>query len=160
MRIHTIFVISALLFSTHLIATAGEVIVTPLSSEESAYFMQNLSKIEVAPDFYEKTTLVFYDEQGGMLSEKQVSAPVKITFGSHSGSSLEDATVGTLRFYPNPSTDFITIDGLQHATHVRIYTRSGLLVLSTMDSQIDVSSLVPGVYVLQVGEQCFKIIIR
>ena len=143
-------------------ASAGDVTVTPMSPGEAAYFMNNLSKISVAHNFNEKSTLVFYDEQGEVVAEKPVQGRTKITFGSQPSEGLSDVVSDNtaISFYPNPSTDFITIVGLQSPTPAKIYNLNGQLLISSMESHINVSNLQAGSYVLQVGSQCFKVLIQ
>lgn len=162
MKVKTISATLLLLLAGCIYASAGEVTVTPMSPGEAAYFMDNLSKISVAPNFNEKSTLVFYDEQGEVVSEKPVHGRTKITFGSQPSEGLSDVVSDntTISFYPNPSTDFITIVGLQSPTLAKIYNLNGQLLISSMESHINVSNLQAGSYVLLVGTQCFKVLIQ
>lgn len=122
--------------------------------------MSNLSKVGIYQG--ESTTLVFYDEQGEIIEEKQVNAPTKITFGNQTGEAIDEVNFDDtgISFYPNPSTDFIHITGLEKPVLAKIYNLNGQLLISSMDSHINVSSLTAGSYVLQVGSKCFKVIIQ
>jgi len=141
---------------------AGDVTVTPMSPGEAAYFMANLSKVSVAGNFYEGQSLVFYDEQGAVIKEKPVNGPTKITFGGEPIEGIDDvaAQSSTVSFFPNPATDHIHIVGLEKTTATKLYHLNGQLILTTQETDINVSGLTAGSYVLLVGSQCFKVIIQ
>ena len=160
MRFKTISVLLLLLLGIYHATWAGDVTVTPMSSSEVAYFMSNLSKIGIYHD--EKSYMVFYDKQGVIIANNEITAPSRITLDSQTESAVDDVDNDNtdISFYPNPSTDFIHITGLQNPTLAKIYNLNGQLLLSTMDSSLNVSSLTAGSYVLQVGSHCFKVIIQ
>ena len=61
---------------------------------------------------------------------------------------IEAAT--TTSIYPNPAVDRITVSGAENATY-RIYDQAGSLILQSSDNPtLDVSSLTPGTYFLEV----------
>lgn len=93
------------------------------------------------------------------------------------GIDLESELVSaTVKIYPNPAVNTINIEakGLSNASglaDIKIYDLSGRMVLNSQENikgnelkkQLDVSSLIPGLYVLEVGtdklKEQFKIII-
>ncbi|WP_336960589.1 T9SS type A sorting domain-containing protein [Chryseobacterium contaminans] len=61
-----------------------------------------------------------------------------------------DSKKGEISIYPNPSTDFITIDSKEGLKKVTISSLEGKIVVTTENSgKIDVSKLSKGVYILQ-----------
>ncbi len=65
----------------------------------------------------------------------------------------EVADAPSLEIYPNPSSDFVTISGLQNTTgSYRIINAVGGIVKEDVitDSKIDISSLSPNVYLIQI----------
>jgi len=68
-------------------------------------------------------------------------------------SSIDETSVSGLSVFPNPTTDILNLDLPENAVvnDMKIYTISGQevnLKLSIQEGKIDVSSLIPGVYVL------------
>lgn len=68
--------------------------------------------------------------------------------------STEDKFVKSLKFYPNPATDQVTVFSLFAIDSYELMNISGQLVMQGNDdgnfSQLDVSSLTPGMYFLKV----------
>ena len=52
--------------------------------------------------------------------------------------------------------DNLEIDGLVEGTQVQVFDASGKQVIVTYDSTINVSSLMPGMYILKAGNQIIK----
>ena len=62
-----------------------------------------------------------------------------------------DVSKNKIRIFPNPVSDFISISGLDNGRTIEIYNIDGRLVRSEMfDPRVDVSQLIPGIYVLKV----------
>ncbi len=70
------------------------------------------------------------------------------------------SAVGSVYVYPNPATNFITVNGIAQAEYpVEIYSSFGLLLVSTTTSanaKIDVSSFAAGLYFVKVGNEIVK----
>lgn len=70
---------------------------------------------------------------------------------------IEQQAESYLRIYPNPTTDFIQISGLNGNTKIEIYNLSGkLLEISNMQfssNRIDIRTLPKGIYMLKVHNQ-------
>lgn len=86
----------------------------------------------------------------------------KITFAEY---TLATASVGenkgSLKLYPNPASDYVTISGLKQKSLLKIYALSGQMVLSQTyipDSQLDVGRLKSGIYLVQIDNVTFKLI--
>jgi surface protein len=75
------------------------------------------------------------------------------TVNVESSLSVDDNIKNILKIYPNPVDDKLIIQGLQKKTKVSIYTILGKLVLSEMVStEIDVSNLKTGIYLIKVSD--------
>ena len=161
MRLKTFSVCCLLLLSMSNLAVAADVTVTPMSPDETSYFMTNISKLTIG-NFYEGLSLAFYDEQGAVIAEKPVKGPTKITFGVNPQEGLAEVVANNtvISFYPNPSSDVIHIVGLEKTVTVQLFNLNGQLILSSQHTDIDVSGLSAGSYVMQIGSQCFKVLIQ
>ena len=80
----------------------------------------------------------------------------KIYFRETTGVAEADA-VGTMRLYPNPAGDFISIENADNACYI-ICDMGGRLWLRGryQGGHIDVSSLQSGAYVIRIGNQTLK----
>ncbi len=63
-----------------------------------------------------------------------------------------------IQVYPNPTTDKITIKGLNEEELINIYSIRGLKLLSTKAKTIDISHLQKGTYILKTKDNSIKII--
>lgn len=75
--------------------------------------------------------------------------------------TIQSPEAGTsLSVYPNPTTNFLWIEGVQEDTPISVYTLSGTLILTQAvtkgTNKIDVTSLPNGLYILHLGSEAFK----
>ncbi len=97
---------------------------------------------------------------GSVSGTFNLSAVSLISFGEVMSSSVrENLQNPSLRVYPNPAVNFISVQGVD-AGLVSVYSVVGAKVLSMQlgekSNQIDVSTLSPGVYILTVNGKSFK----
>ncbi len=71
-----------------------------------------------------------------------------LSFGQTDG--IDEKNTGKIAFYPNPTSDFITIS--QNFDLAEIYDMSGKKMIATNNSTIDVTRLSNGVYVLKIND--------
>ena len=68
-------------------------------------------------------------------------------------SVLNPAIAVAINVYPNPSKDWIKIDGLTELSNIQIFDITGKLILSQeyqADDRIDISNLTVGMYILNI----------
>lgn len=72
--------------------------------------------------------------------------------GASKPTGVKDVEAGSVNIYPVPTVDILHIDGVAESSSVRVYTVGGQLVgdYQLENGSIDVSSLVSGVYIVQV----------
>jgi len=70
--------------------------------------------------------------------------------------SIKNELTTNISVYPNPATDFITIDG--YRGFVRIYNMYGQKVIETELNHIDISDLSSGTYFLEANKDIFKFV--
>lgn len=63
---------------------------------------------------------------------------------------ISDAYQKAFRIYPNPASDFIHIETTDDIKEVSIYAISGQKVLVSQHAKIDIQSLKPGVYLMEI----------
>lgn len=75
--------------------------------------------------------------------------------------AVSDMTKEQINVYPNPAKSFIKISGLEKSTDYEIFSIDGKLIKKATidkDSEINISTLVRGTYILKFNNQSFKII--
>ena len=87
---------------------------------------------------------------------------VKAEFVDHT--SVEGVVAEQLRLYPNPARDYVLLEGIPAGATVAIYTLEGELmyqVEATSDTlRIDLTQLQEGAYILRVGDETRRLIVR
>lgn len=75
--------------------------------------------------------------------------------------AASDINKKNINVFPNPAKSFIKISGLQKSTEYEIFSIDGKLIrrgISDPDSEINISTLVKGTYILKFNDQSVKII--
>ena len=87
---------------------------------------------------------------------------VKAEFVDHT--SVESVVAEQLRLYPNPARDYVLLEGIPAGAAVAIYTLEGKLMYQVESSsdtlRIDLTQLQEGAYILRVGDETHRLIVR
>ena len=106
-------------------------------------------------------TMLLLDHQGEMLGYESLNNIIKITFeerGPVIPTSTDGAQPNTVIVYPNPTHEILCVQGIPDDAILRIYTAAGQLVATAQGTQINVSHLPCGTYLLQIGTQVMRFI--
>lgn len=102
--------------------------------------------------------LQLLDKAGNVLATEPLANIKKITFSvSGSMTSIEDVQPSNIVVYPNPTQDVLMIQGIE-AQALRVYDLQGRMLLQQEGTQIGVSQLSEGTYLLQIGTQVVRFI--
>lgn len=102
--------------------------------------------------------LQLLDKAGNVLATEPLANIKKITFSvSGSMTSVEDVQPSNIVVYPNPTQDVLMIQGIE-AQALRVYDLQGRMLLQQESTQIGVSQLSEGTYLLQIGTQVVRFI--
>ena len=102
--------------------------------------------------------LQLLDKAGNVLATEPLANIKKITFSvSGSMTSVEDVQPSNIVVYPNPTQDVLMIQGVE-AQALRVYDLQGRMLLQQEGTQIGVSQLSEGTYLLQIGTQVVRFI--
>lgn len=98
------------------------------------------------------------DHSGYLLGEEYMENVRRITFTEEAPTptATDNAQSNTLCVYPNPMHDMLCVRGAGDNTTLRIYSVAGQLVTTAQGTQISVSDLPAGTYLLQVGVQVVR----
>ncbi len=107
------------------------------------------------------------DHNGYLLGEEYMENIVKITFSETSPvpTSTDEALLaqpdtqhGTVIVYPNPTHEMLCVQGVPDDITLRVYSTTGQLLATAQGTQIDVSHLPQGTYLLQLGIQVIRFV--
>lgn len=99
--------------------------------------------------------LQLFDKTGKLLASEPVNNIQHITFATTS--SVEDIGTNTILVYPNPTHDILHIQGIT-AQPLRVFDTQGRLLQTENGTQISVSNLPTGTYLLQIRTQVVRFI--
>ena len=139
-----------LLCAIHLMAT--QLIVTPYAGDEMQQDISLIGKWVFVGD-----ELQLLDKSGNVLASEPVANIRKITFTTGIQDALENVKPNQLLVYPNPTQDILKVSGIEAQT-LRVYDVRGRLVHQEKGTEVHVSHLSNGVYILQIGTQVVRFI--
>ena len=99
--------------------------------------------------------LQLLDKQGNVLATEPLANIKKITFSV--STATENVQTNAILVYPNPTQDMLMIQGIESQT-LRVYDMQGRLLKAENGTQINVSNLAEGTYLLQIGTQVVRFI--
>ena len=102
--------------------------------------------------------LQLLDKQGNTLAVEPLADIKKITFAiSGAQTATGNVEANTILVYPNPTHDVLMIQGIDAQT-LRVYDLQGRLLMQENGTQVRVSQLAEGTYLLQIGTQVVRFI--
>jgi len=100
---------------------------------------------------------LYFVEMGALMGiDGQISEPLSITFHTEIDVFLSEAEMPGMKLYPNPVAELLRLEtrNLKGQISGRIFNASGMLVntftLDTGETQIDVTDLAEGIYLLEI----------
>ena len=104
--------------------------------------------------------LQLLDKAGNVLATEPLANIKKITFVMPGNTTTtENVAESTILVYPNPTQDILMIQGIE-AQSLRVYDLQGRLLKAENGTQVQVSDLTEGTYLLQIGVQVVRFIKR
>jgi hypothetical protein len=109
-------------------------------------------------DFFSTGNVYIYDASNTELNQFAVGvSPGTIVFDIRSSAGLNETT-SNVRISPNPTNDFLTIQGKSANELVSLVDLNGTTVLSSIDTTINISQLPAGIYYVNINGTCQKVI--
>lgn len=118
------------------------------ADEEDHYIVKDWKWVDLsALGAVSKITVTVMGSQSGIPSYVALD-----NLGASKPSGVKDVENGSVNIYPVPAVDVLYIDGVAESSPVKVYSIGGQLVgeYQLENGSIDVSSLVGGVYIVQV----------
>ena len=118
--------------------------------------LQDIAKI--GKWVFTEENLQLIDKDGNVLAIEPIAEVKKITFSiSNSETTTENVAINSIVVYPNPTQDILHITGITPQT-LRVFDLQGRLLIIGNSTQVNVSNLNTGTYLLQVGTQVIRFI--
>lgn len=134
------------------------VIIERLVGQDLTYALAQVGKLTFAND-----SVYLVAHEGNILGKEAKAKTRKIIFGNaETPTDAPEVSISNIHVYPNPTSDHLTISGLEAGTVIRIYANDGkLLETTTADNNtatLPVSHLAQDTYLLQINTQIIKFI--
>ena len=118
--------------------------------------LQDIAKI--GKWVFTEENLQLIDKDGNVLAIEPIAEVKKIIFSiSNSETTTENVAIKSIVVYPNPTQDILHITGVTPQT-LRVFDLQGRLLITDNSTQVNVSNLNAGTYLLQVGTQVIRFI--
>lgn len=153
MKLKLLFTMLALFVSSIIYAADVEnIVAVSADGNETTYLLADVQRIEVqANDVQGKMTILQKD--GNKVGNYQ-----KILFATSTSTSLEENKELQIFVFPNPVSHTLNIQGVDENTPLEVYNLTGKSVLKDKGTELDVTSLTQGTYILRINNQYVKFI--
>ena len=150
-----------LFFSLLALLIGAQVAATNLVLLKTDGTQQLLDIATIGKWVYVGDDLQLLSHDGVVLAQEPALNIRKITFAESSGTntptSMENIQLTSVVIYPNPSQDMLIVSGIEAQT-LRVFDMQGRLLKAENGTQVHVSDLAEGTYLLQVGTQVVRFI--
>ncbi len=133
-------------------AMATQLIITTNTSTNIAHDIATIGKW-----VFVDNSLQLWDKDGNILASEELDNIPKIIFGEGVVTSVENCQKQHISIYPNPAHETLIINGIE-SQPLRVFDMQGNMVLNKVGTEINVTSLPNGTYLLQVGAQVVRFI--
>jgi hypothetical protein len=137
--------------------------VGPISGHTINYY--ELAQEQISGNFYASETdfssygkIHIFDSQNNELSNFDAGvSPGTIVFDIRSMSAGVDELMQPISVYPNPASNYILVEN-SNASEINVTDLSGKIVISTNDSNINISNLNSGTYLINANNRIQKFV--
>ena len=152
MKLKLLFTMLALFVSSMLYANeVNNLVAISADGDKTAYALASVNRINVIADA-SSASMTIVDNDGN-----QFAGYVKILF-AESPTDVEELDITSVYIYPNPVVNTLNIQGVDENTALEVYNLTGKSVLKDKGTELDVTSLVQGSYILRINNQYVKFI--
>ena len=151
MKLKLLFSIFALFVSSFLYAECESMVAISADGDKTPYALANVERINVIADAT-SASMTVVDNDGN-----QFAGYVKILF-AESATDVEELDITSVYIYPNPVVNTLSIQGVDENTSLEVYNLTGKSVLKNKGTELNVTSLTQGTYILRTNNQYVKFI--
>ena len=152
MKLKLLFSVLALSVASFLYAEEREnMVAVSADGNKTTYALATVSRINVIADA-NSASMTVVDKDGN-----QFAGYVKILF-AEAPTDIEELGFTQVYVFPNPVVNTLTIQGVDENTPLEVYNLTGAFVLQDKGTELDVTSLSQGTYILRINNQYVKFI--
>ncbi len=152
MKLKLLFSVLALSVASFLYAEENEnMVAVSADGNKTTYALATVSRINVIADA-NSASMTVVDKDGN-----QFAGYVKILF-AEAPTGIEELGFTQVYVFPNPVVNTLTIQGVDENTPLEVYNLTGASVLQDKGTELDVTSLSQGTYILRINNQYVKFI--
>ncbi len=152
MKLKLLFAMLILFVSSIIYATeVSNLVAVSADGSETTYLLVDVQRIEVQAD-NEKGKMTILQKNGTKVGSYQ-----KILFAEPQ-TGIEELGISSVFIYPNPVTNTLFIQGVEDEAILEVYNLTGKSVLKDKGTELDVTSLTQGTYILRINNQYVKFI--
>ena len=152
MKLKTITTILFLLFASMLFANeVSKVVAVSADGDKTIYALADIKRIDVnATETSASMTVLLNDGTNEGTYSKLLFA--------NEFTSIDEVGEVSVYVFPNPVSITLNIQGVDQAASLSVYSLGGQCVLQDKGTEIDVTSLLQGTYILRINNQYVKFI--
>lgn len=152
MKIRLFLSMLAIFFANQLLANeVTQCVAVSADGSETTYALLDIKRIEInATD--SKASMTILNKDGVYSSEYQ-----KILF-AESATDIEELGISSIFVFPNPVSNTLYIQGVDDDAALEVYNLTGKFIIKEKGTELDVTSLNQGTYILRINNQYVKFI--
>ena len=152
MKIKLLLSMLAIFFASQTFANeVTQCVAVSADGYKTSYVLADIQRIEIkATDF--KASMTILNKDGVYSSEYQ-----KILF-AESNTGIEELGISSFFIFPNPVSNTLYIQGVDEYAALEVFNLTGKSVIEGKGTELDVTSLNQGTYILRINNQYVKFI--
>lgn len=152
MKLKTITTFLLLLFASMLYANeVSNMVAVSADDDNTTYALADVNRINVIADA-SSASMTVVDKDGN-----EFAGYVKILF-AEAPTDIEELGFTQVYLFPNPVVNTLNIQGVDENTPLEVYNLTGKSLLKDKGTELDVTSLSQGTYILRINNQYVKFI--
>lgn len=152
MKLKLLFTMLALFVSSIIYATdVSNLVAVSADGNETTYLLADVQRIEVQANDV-KGEMTILQKDGNKVGNYQ-----KILFAEPQ-TGIEELGISSVFIYPNPVSNTLFIQGVEDEAILEVYNLTGKSVIKDKGTELDVTSLNQGTYILRINNQYVKFI--
>ena len=152
MKIKLFLSMLAIFFASQLFANeVTQCVAVSADGYKTTYALLDIKRIEINAT-NSKASMTILNKDGVYSSEYQ-----KILF-AESATDIEELGISSIFVFPNPVSNTLYIQGIDDDASLEVYNLTGKSVIKDKGTELDVTSLNQGTYILRINNQYVKFI--
>ena len=153
MKLKTITTFLMLMFASMLFANeVNTMVAVSADGSETSYALSSIERINLISTDTE-TSMTVISKEG-----RSQSGYIRLLFTAEKTTFIEGVGEVAVYVYPNPVINTLNVQGVDVSTLLSVYNLSGKCMLQDVGTEIDVTSLDEGTYILQINNNYVKFI--